>query len=45
MSTLVGIAIAEGRLHLDDRLAHLLPRQAAAMTPRVARVTLRSSAP
>jgi CubicO group peptidase (beta-lactamase class C family) len=41
MSTLVGIAINEGRLHLDDRLAKLLPREAAVMTPRVARVTLR----
>ena len=41
MSTLVGIAIGEGRLHLDERLDELLPREAAAMTPRVARVTLR----
>ena len=41
MSTLVGIAIDEGRLHLDDRLNEMLPREAAAMTPQVARVTLR----
>jgi CubicO group peptidase (beta-lactamase class C family) len=40
-STLVGIAIDEGRLHLDDRLDQMLPRQAARMTPQVARVTLR----
>ena len=33
MSTLVGIAIGEGRLQLDDRLDEMLPRQAAAMTP------------
>lgn len=41
MSTLVGIAISEGRLHLDERLDKMLPRQAAQMSPRVARVTLR----
>ena len=41
MSTLVGIAIDEGRLHLDDRLGQLLPDEAATMTPQVARVTLR----
>ena len=41
MSTLVGIAIEEGRLHLDDRLDKMLPRDAAVMSPRVARVTLR----
>jgi CubicO group peptidase (beta-lactamase class C family) len=41
MSTLVGIAIDKGRLHLDERLDELLPRQATVMTPRVARVTLR----
>ena len=41
MSTLVGIAIGAGRLQLDERLDEMLPRQAAAMTPQVARVTLR----
>jgi CubicO group peptidase (beta-lactamase class C family) len=41
MSTLVGIAISEGRLRLDERLDEMLPRQAAKMSPRVARVTLR----
>ena len=41
MSALVGIAIDEGRLHLDDRLDEMLPREAKAMSPRVARVTLR----
>jgi CubicO group peptidase (beta-lactamase class C family) len=41
ISTLVGIAIAEGRLKLDDRLATLLPQYAADMKPSVARVTLR----
>jgi CubicO group peptidase (beta-lactamase class C family) len=40
-STLVGIAISEGRLHLDERLAQMLPRYAAEMKPSVARVTLR----
>jgi len=40
-STLVGIAINEGRLRLDERLAQMLPRYAAEMTPTVARVTLR----
>jgi CubicO group peptidase (beta-lactamase class C family) len=40
-STLVGIAISEGRLRLDERLAQMLPRYAAEMTPSVARVTLR----
>lgn len=41
MSTLVGIAIAEGRLRLDERLDKMLAHQAASMSPRVARVTLR----
>jgi len=40
-STLVGIAISEGRLRLDERLSQMLPRYAAEMTPSVARVTLR----
>ena len=41
MSTLVGIAVGEGRLHLADTLAKLLPAYAARMTPVVARTTLR----
>jgi CubicO group peptidase (beta-lactamase class C family) len=41
MSTLVGIAIGEGRLRLDERLPQLLPRYASQMKPSVARVTLR----
>jgi CubicO group peptidase (beta-lactamase class C family) len=41
MSTLVGIAIGEGRLRLNERLSQMLPRYAAVMTPTVARVTLR----
>jgi CubicO group peptidase (beta-lactamase class C family) len=40
-STLAGVAISEGRLRLDERLAQMLPRYAAEMTPSVARVTLR----
>jgi CubicO group peptidase (beta-lactamase class C family) len=40
-STLVGIAIGEGRLRLDERLAQMLPRYAPEMKPSVARVTLR----
>jgi CubicO group peptidase (beta-lactamase class C family) len=40
-STLVGIAISEGRLRVDERLSQMLPRYAAEMTPSVARVTLR----
>jgi CubicO group peptidase (beta-lactamase class C family) len=40
-STLVGIAISEGRLRLDERLPEMLPRYAAEMKPGVARVTLR----
>jgi CubicO group peptidase (beta-lactamase class C family) len=40
-STLVGIAISEGRLRLDESLAQMLPRYAAEMKPGVARVTLR----
>ena len=35
-STLVGIAISEGRLRLDERLSQMLPRYAAEMTPSVA---------
>jgi CubicO group peptidase (beta-lactamase class C family) len=41
MSTLIGIAIDEGRLRLDQRLSQLLPRYATVMKPSVARVTLR----
>ncbi len=40
-STLVGIAISEGRLRLDEPLSQMLPRYAAEMKPSVARVTLR----
>ncbi|WP_270886205.1 serine hydrolase domain-containing protein [Pedococcus sp. 5OH_020] len=41
VSTLVGLAISEGELRLDDRLSKMLPRYAAEMSPRVAAVTLR----
>ena len=41
MSTLVGIAVGEGKLRLDDPLSTLLPHYAATMTPHVAQVTLR----
>ena len=40
-SSLVGIAISEGRLRLDEPLSRMLPRYAAEMKPSVARVTLR----
>jgi CubicO group peptidase (beta-lactamase class C family) len=40
-STLVGIAISEGRLRLNESLSQMLPRYAAEMKPSVARVTLR----
>lgn len=40
-STLVGIAISEERLSLDDRLADLLPRYRSRMGADVAAVTLR----
>jgi CubicO group peptidase (beta-lactamase class C family) len=40
-STLVGIAISEGRLRLDEPLSQMLPGYAAQMKPSVARVTLR----
>lgn len=39
-STLVGIAVGEGRLRLDQPLAQLLPTYAATMTPAVAHATL-----
>ena len=41
MSTLIGQAVDEGKLRLDDRLSAMLPRYAAKMSPRVAAVTLR----
>jgi CubicO group peptidase (beta-lactamase class C family) len=41
VSTLVGLAINEGKLRLDERLSAMLPRYAATMSPRVAAVTLR----
>jgi CubicO group peptidase (beta-lactamase class C family) len=41
MSTLVGIAVGDGRLRLDQPLAQLLPSYAATMTPGVAHTTLR----
>jgi CubicO group peptidase (beta-lactamase class C family) len=41
ISTLVGIAVDDGLLALDDTLAQLLPRYADQMTPEVASVTLR----
>jgi CubicO group peptidase (beta-lactamase class C family) len=40
-STLVGIAISEGRLRLDESLSQMLPRYVPEMKPSVARVTLR----
>lgn len=41
MSILVGIAIDEGRLRLDETLAELLPAHADAMTREIRSVTLR----
>lgn len=41
VSTLVGLAIDEGKLRLDERLSEMLPRYAATMNRRVATVTLR----
>ena len=41
LSTLVGIAVADGLLRLDDRLAALLPAYAASMSRATARATLR----
>jgi len=41
MSTLIGIAVGEGKLRLDQNLAELLPQYAAQMSPDVARTTLR----
>ena len=41
MSTLVGIAVADGLLSLDDTLGETLPRYAGQMKPAVAKVTVR----
>jgi CubicO group peptidase (beta-lactamase class C family) len=41
MSTLIGIAVGEGKLHPNDTLAELLPTYAAGMSRDVARTTLR----
>jgi CubicO group peptidase (beta-lactamase class C family) len=41
MSTLVGIAVADGLLSLDDTLAETLPEYAARMKSAVAKVTVR----
>jgi CubicO group peptidase (beta-lactamase class C family) len=42
MSTLIGIAVGEGRIAgVDETLAHLLPQYAKGMVPQVARTTLK----
>jgi CubicO group peptidase (beta-lactamase class C family) len=41
MSTLIGIAVGDGKLRLDQPLAQLLPSYASGMTPAVAHTTLR----
>jgi len=41
LSILVGIAVDEGRLNVDQNLRELLPRQASIMTDRQASITLR----
>jgi CubicO group peptidase (beta-lactamase class C family) len=41
MSTLVGIAVADGLLSLDDTLGETLPEYAGQMKPAVAKVTVR----
>jgi CubicO group peptidase (beta-lactamase class C family) len=41
LSTLVGIAVAENKLDLDDTVAELLPDHAAGMSSEFKRVTLR----
>ena len=41
MSILVGVAIDEGRLRLDQTLSELLPTHQAQMSPEVASITLR----
>ena len=40
-SILVGIAVDEGRLRVDQTLQELLPRHASSMTPQQASITLR----
>ena len=40
VSTLVGIAVGEGRLSVDAKLSEMLPAYAAKMKPQVAAVTL-----
>ncbi len=41
ISILVGIAVDEGRLRVDQTLQELLPRHASSMTPQQASITLR----
>jgi CubicO group peptidase (beta-lactamase class C family) len=41
ISILVGIAVDEGRLRVDQTLQELLPHQASSMTPQQASITLR----
>jgi len=41
LSTLVGIAVGEGKLDLDDTLSELLPKHASSMAPPTAGATLR----
>jgi len=41
ISILVGIAVDEGRLRVDQTLQELLPNQASSMTPQQASITLR----
>jgi hypothetical protein len=41
ISILVGIAVDEGRLRVDQTLQELLPQQASSMTPQQASMTLR----
>jgi CubicO group peptidase (beta-lactamase class C family) len=41
LSTLVGIAVGEGKLDLDDTLSQLLPKYASSMTPPTSGATLR----
>ena len=41
LSTLVGIAVGEGKLDLDDTLSQLLPKHASSMTPPTSGATLR----
>ncbi len=41
LSTLVGIAVGEGKLDLDDTLSQLLPKHASSMAPPTSGATLR----